>query len=75
MNTTVFIWEMALLSSLFILLLMMQDWSNFWLFKKYLEKKQYRKDKIAAEKLLDDLPQGIIRYKKAKFNKKNNSNS
>ncbi|WP_375562836.1 hypothetical protein ACE193_10015 [Bernardetia sp. OM2101] len=63
MGAIIFIWEVALLSSLLVLLFMMQDWSEFEFFKKYIEKKQRKKDELAAEKLLDDLPKGITRYK------------
>lgn len=74
MSAIVFIWEAALLFSLLVLLFMMQDWSKFWLFKKYLEnkqkKKQRQKDELAAEKLLDDLPKGVIRYKEKEISQK-----
>jgi hypothetical protein len=70
MGAIVFIWEVALLSSLLVLLFMMQDWSKFEFFKKYLEKKQYKKDELAAERLLDDLPKGVIRYKKKEIAQK-----
>lgn len=70
MSAIVFIWEIALVLSLLILLFMMQDWSNFWLFKKYIEKKQRKKDELAAEKLLDDLPQGVTRYREKALSQK-----
>ncbi len=70
MSAIVFIWEVALLCSLLVLLLMMQDWSKFWLFKNYLERKQRQKDELAAEKLLDDLPKGVIRYKEREITQK-----
>lgn len=70
MEVIVFIWEVALVSSLLVLLFMMQDWSKFGLFQKYIEKKQRKKDELAAEKLLDDLPKGVIRYKKRETTQK-----
>ena len=70
MNAIVFIWEIALLSLLVVLLCVMQDWSKFWLFKKYMEKKQRKKDELAAEKLLDDLPQGVTRYREKEISQK-----
>ena len=42
---------------------MMQDWNKVWFLKKYVEKKQRKKYKLLAEKLLDDLSKGVIRYK------------
>ena len=40
--------------------------------QKMVEKleKQSKKDKLAAEKLLDDLPKGVIRYKKKEISQK-----
>ncbi|PIY08536.1 MAG: hypothetical protein COZ18_11810 [Flexibacter sp. CG_4_10_14_3_um_filter_32_15] len=70
MGAIVFIWEVALLSSLLVLLFMMQDWSKIALFKKYIEKKQRKKDEEAADKLLDDLPKGITRYKEKEISQK-----
>jgi hypothetical protein len=70
MSAIVFIWEVALLSSLLVLLFMMQDWSKFWLFKKYIEQKQHKRDELAAEKLLDDLPKGVTRYKEKEISQK-----
>lgn len=70
MGAIVFIWEVALLSSLLVLLFMMQDWSKIGLVKKYIEKKQRKKDELAAEKLLDDLPKGITRYKEKEISQK-----
>ena len=63
MSAIVFIWEVALLCSLLVLLYVMQDWSKFKIFRTYIEKKQRQKDEAAAEKLLDNLPKGVIRYK------------
>ncbi len=70
MGAIAFIWEVALLGSLLILLFMMQDWSQIGLFKKYIEKKQRKKDELTAEKLLDDLPKGITRYKEKEISQK-----
>ncbi len=63
MSIIVFIWEVALLCSLLVLVFMIQDWSKFWLFKNYIAKRQHKRDEIAADKLLNDLPKGIVRYK------------
>jgi hypothetical protein len=70
MGAIVFIWEVVLLGSLIVLLFMMQDWSKIGLFKKYAEKKQRRKDEAAADKLLDDLPKGVTRYKETEISQK-----
>lgn len=75
MSVIVFIWEVALISSLLVLLFMMQDWSNFWFFKKYAEKQQRKKDELAADKLLDDLPQGVTRHKEKEISQNNSLNS
>ncbi|WP_338790101.1 hypothetical protein V9L05_04585 [Bernardetia sp. Wsw4-3y2] len=75
MNTIVFIWEVTLFSSLLILLSMMQDWSKFWLFKNYIEKRQQKRDELAAEKLLDNLPKGVIRYKEREISQNDSLNS
>ena len=75
MSLIIFIWEVALVSSLLILLSMMQDWSKFELFKKYIEKKQRKKDELAAEKLLDDLPKGVIRYQSKEISQNDTLNS
>ena len=75
MNTIVFIWEVTLFSSLLILLSMMQDWSKFWLFKNYIEKRQQKRDELAAEKLLDNLPRGVIRYKEREISQNDSLNS
>lgn len=70
MGAIIFIWEVALLSSLLVLLFMLQDWSKFEFFRKYIEKKQRKKDELAAEKLLNDLPKGITRYKEKETSQK-----
>ncbi|WP_338761506.1 hypothetical protein WAF17_15640 [Bernardetia sp. ABR2-2B] len=70
MNAIVFIWEFVLVSSLLILLFMMQDWSKFRIFKNYIETSQRKKDEKTAEKLLDDLPKGVIRYKEREIPQK-----
>lgn len=70
MSTIALIWEITLSTSLLVLLFMMQDWSKFWLFKKYIESSERKKDEKAAEKLLDDLPQGVVRYKERKIPQK-----
>jgi hypothetical protein len=75
MSAIVFIWEVTLLCSLLVLLFMTQDWSKLWLFKKYVEKQQRKKDEIIADKLLDDLPKGIIRYKEKKISQNDSLNS
>lgn len=69
-STIALIWEIALTSSLLVLLLAMQDWSKFWLFKKYRETSERKKDELAAEKLLDDLPKGVVRYREKKIAQK-----
>ena len=69
-STIALIWEIALTSSLLVLLLAMQDWSKFWIFKKYRETSERKKDELAAEKLLDDLPKGVVRYREKKIAQK-----
>ncbi|WP_041263956.1 hypothetical protein [Bernardetia litoralis] len=75
MIAIVFIWEAALLCSLLILLFMMQDWRKFWVFKNYVEKRQRKKDELAADKLLDDLPKGVTRYKEREISQNDSLNS
>ncbi|WP_291719970.1 hypothetical protein [Bernardetia sp.] len=70
MVTIALVWEIALTTSLLALLLMLQDWSKFWLFKKYKETSERKKDERAAEKLLDDLPTGVVRYRESKIPQK-----
>ncbi|AFM04520.1 hypothetical protein Fleli_2139 [Bernardetia litoralis DSM 6794] len=54
---------------------MMQDWRKFWVFKNYVEKRQRKKDELAADKLLDDLPKGVTRYKEREISQNDSLNS